>query len=90
MSKHTPYHISAWMIFCALATTIFVAEVLIMLLFTEMPPLSSWSKAVIDASLLLTLTLPVLYFIAFRPLKRFVEQHQRIEEEDVYKRQLQA
>lgn len=81
MSKHTPYHISAWMIFCALATTIFVAEVLIMLLFTEMPPLSSWSKAVIDASLLLTLTLPVLYFIAFRPLKRFVEQHQRIEED---------
>ncbi|MGZ8159115.1 MAG: EAL domain-containing protein [Methylobacter sp.] len=40
-----------------------------MLFIDLLPPLSQWHEALLDASLLLTLTFPAIYLLAFRPLK---------------------
>ncbi|MFZ2405973.1 MAG: diguanylate cyclase [Methylobacter sp.] len=53
----------------ALICSIFVGETLVMLFIDLLPPLSQWHEALLDASLLLTLTFPAIYLLAFRPLK---------------------
>lgn len=54
------------------ATTIcvFVAEALIMILLSALPLLSTWVTVFLDATLIVTCVLPVLYFSFFRPLQR--------------------
>lgn len=77
--KHAINNRSAWYFFCILAVSIFVAETLIMLLFAELPPLATSTEAVVDASLLLVFTFPVLYFAVFRPLNLYITEHKRTE-----------
>lgn len=72
---------SAWYFFCVLAVAVFLAETLIMLVFAYLPPLQTWKVALLDASLLLTITFPVLYFSVFWPLARYIEQYKNAETE---------
>ena len=51
-----------------------------MLLFSVLPPLSSWIWAILDATLLIILLSPVLYFFVLRPMMLNISE--RIQAED--------
>ena len=70
---------SAARLFLVISFSIFIGELLIMLILAKLPPLSEHGAALLDATLLLMLTFPVLYFAAFRPLRnlRLREQGER-------------
>lgn len=53
----------------ALIVSVFVGETLVMLFLDLLPPLSQWHEALLDATLLLVLIFPAIYFLVFRPLK---------------------
>lgn len=78
----TPKEIhSAWYLVWALLGSIFVGETLIMLFIDMMPPLSKWSTAFLDAALLLALSFPAIFFLAFQPLKKHIIRHEQTEVE---------
>jgi signal transduction histidine kinase len=55
--------------------TIFLGEVIVMLVLDRLEPLSLPLVPVVDATLLALLTFPVLYFVIFRPLTQATAQH---------------
>ncbi|HEY8094774.1 MAG TPA: EAL domain-containing protein [Methylobacter sp.] len=68
----------------ALIGSIFVGETLVMLFIDRLPPLQEWHEALLDSSLLLTLTFPAIYFLVFRPLSAqlaLLKQAEKIEHE---------
>jgi signal transduction histidine kinase/CheY-like chemotaxis protein len=60
---------------------IFAVEAVVMLFLSAFPPLSRISEAIIDASLLLMIVSPILYFFLLRPLILHITERRRIEEE---------
>jgi hypothetical protein len=60
--------ISTKYLFLTLVCSIFIGEMLIMFLLNFLPQLSPWQGALLDATLLSGFSLPVIYFLAFRPL----------------------
>ncbi|HWA70965.1 MAG TPA: EAL domain-containing protein [Polyangiaceae bacterium] len=59
------------------AVAIFVAEAGIMVAFSFLPKLPELGEALLDATLLITFTLPVLYLTWVRILKRTIDDHAR-------------
>ncbi|MCX6905858.1 MAG: PAS domain-containing protein, partial [Verrucomicrobia bacterium] len=59
---------SAKRVFLLLSCSIFVSEILVMLLLGTLRPVSGLGGALLDAVLLLLLLLPILYVFVFRPL----------------------
>ena len=59
------------------ALAVFVAEVGLMGLLAVLPPTSTFTTALIDATLLIALAAPSLYFLVFRPLVRLAEERER-------------
>ena len=59
--------------------SIFVAEALIMVLMSYFPSLPPYEKAVMDASLLLLVIIPILYFFLFRPMKSYIDRQLTLE-----------
>jgi len=57
--------------FIVLLLSLFISETLIMLLMSELPAMSEWHEAFIDASLLVTINFPLIYYFYFLPLIRF-------------------
>lgn len=57
-----------------LTGSIFAGELLIMLLFAALPPISPWVEAFLDASLLSLISAPLLYFSVFRPMARNISE----------------
>jgi PAS domain S-box-containing protein len=66
--------------------SIFVGEMLIMLLIIELPPLSQFLTALLDAILLVLTAFPILYFLVFRPLTIHITE--RIQAEAALKNSL--
>lgn len=64
-----------------LVSAIFISETIIMLLLHNLPPLSEWQEALLDASLLSLLTFPVVYFMALQPLKDEINNQIQTKEE---------
>jgi PAS domain S-box-containing protein len=62
---------SAMNFFIVLLLSLFISETLIMLLMSELPAMSEWHEAFIDASLLVTINFPLIYYFYFLPLIRF-------------------
>ena len=62
---------SATNFFIVLLASLFISETLIMLLMSQFPPMSDWDEAFIDASLLVTINFPLIYYFYFLPLIRF-------------------
>ena len=60
---------------------IFAAEALVMLLLKYLPPLTSYQVALLDASLLLLIVFPALYFLVFRPLRIHIDLRRQVESE---------
>lgn len=65
----------------AVGISIFVGETLVMLLLDVLPPLPRLSEALRDATLLSVSTLPILYFLVFRPLKVQMAQGEQAQAE---------
>ncbi|MBC8179641.1 hypothetical protein H8E88_00815, partial [candidate division KSB1 bacterium] len=62
-------HRSVKRLLLALVCSIFIGETLVMLFIEQLPPLLEWHKALLDSTLLLTLTFPAIYLLVFRPLR---------------------
>jgi len=63
------------------AGTIFVSEVMIMMVLQYLPPLTNFQEALVDATLLSVTVFPSLYFFVFKLLNRHIAEHLRAEEE---------
>ena len=62
---------SAINFFIVLLSSLFISETLIMLLMSKLPAMTEWHEAFIDASLLVTINFPLIYYFYFLPLIRF-------------------
>jgi len=63
------------------AGSIFVSEILIMMVLSSVAPLSPFIEALLDAVLLSVTVFPVLYFFVFRLLNRHIAQRRLAEAE---------
>jgi PAS domain S-box-containing protein len=61
--------------------SIFLAESLVMCILSFLPPLSIFSEALVDASLLVFILFPLFYFFIFRPLREGAQVKTRQSEE---------
>ncbi|MBC7962416.1 MAG: hypothetical protein H7Y05_05695, partial [Steroidobacteraceae bacterium] len=52
--------------------SIFISEVLVMVILQYLPPLASFQAALLDAVLLSFMVFPSLYFFVFKPLNRHI------------------
>ncbi len=59
--------------------SVFLTEAFIMFFLSILPPLSTWMWAMFDATLLITLLSPVLYFFTFRPLILQISERKQAE-----------
>ena len=64
-----------------IALAVFICEASVMLVISFLPTFSIWIRALIDATLLVILLSPVLYFCLFRTLVRHIQQRRQVEEE---------
>ncbi len=68
---------------------IFLAEVIAMLIVIKLRALPYYLQSMIDATIMVFLIFPVLYFFSFRPLLRHIEQGRRAEETLLRSKELQ-
>ncbi len=71
---------SPFQILIIIALSIFISEASEMVMFSMLPPLSMWVESFLDASLLVLLVSPVLYFFLFHPLILHITERQKAEE----------
>lgn len=76
--RWSPSSLSPKQLLLLLAVIIFVAELLDMLLLTQLPPMPALTEALIDSCILLMILAPVYHYL-YRP---FWRAHQRAEEEN--------
>ena len=70
----------AWLL-VTLTGSVFLAEVLVMLLLHVLPPMSKMASVLLDATLLSALLFPVFYFLVFRPLLQNIIERKQAEDE---------
>ncbi|HLO14744.1 MAG TPA: PAS domain S-box protein, partial [Anaerolineales bacterium] len=73
-------HFSHLRLLLVLVTSIFLAEVMAMILIFALPPLPYQYMTLIDAGTMVILVFPALYFLSFRPLIRHIEKRQKAEQ----------
>lgn len=61
--------------------TIFVSEVLVMVMLTYLPPMDSFQEAIVDALFLSFTVFPSLYYFVFKPLNQLITQRRQAEAE---------
>ncbi len=64
-----------------LTASVFITELSIMAAFTLLPHLPQWFENFVDASLLVTLLFPILYFRVFKPLNSLANQQMAMKTE---------
>ncbi|OUC15493.1 MAG: sensor histidine kinase [Alkalinema sp. CACIAM 70d] len=67
--------------FIAVALSVFIAELLIMLGFTVLPSMPELLEAVVDATGLSLLIAPALYYFTYKPLRTENQQREFVEQE---------
>jgi preprotein translocase subunit YajC len=70
---HTPFYL-----FIITIVSIFMAEAIVMLVLSVLPPLSVFSEALIDSTLLVVIVFPVLYFLLLRPLRVLFRNQEKL------------
>jgi hypothetical protein len=65
-------------LFIITIVSIFVAEAIVMLVISNLPPLSVFSEALIDSTFLVVIVFPVLYFFLLRPLKVIFRNQEKL------------
>ena len=71
-------------IFFLLIVSVFISETLVMLLLKKLPPLSLWTEALLDSSILAIIIFPAIYIFLFQPLKKNIIERKRKEESYSY------
>ncbi len=66
-------------IFVTILASVFMAEFLIMIVLSLLPPLTLYKKAFLDAFLLSVVAYPILFLLVVRPLKRHIAERYRAE-----------
>lgn len=69
------------MLVVTLLASVFFGELLVMVLIDQMQAMPVLQEALFDASLLALICYPLLYFLAFRPLRLRIAQHEIAEEQ---------
>lgn len=77
--KLTTVYSTAWVL-PILFFSIFVVEMVVMLLLVLLPPFSIWVEALVDTTLLIVLLFPILYFPLFRRMMRHMGELERTKE----------
>jgi diguanylate cyclase (GGDEF)-like protein/PAS domain S-box-containing protein len=67
--------------FQTIATVVFVAEALLMMILQYLPQYPTYKLALIDASLLVACISPILYFLLFKPLHILIKNYQLINQQ---------
>jgi PAS domain S-box-containing protein len=73
-------HFSYLRLLFFLVISVFLAEVVAMIVVYELPPLRYGYVTLIDAGIMTILIFPLLYFLSFRPLVRHIEKRKHAEE----------
>lgn len=87
VNEKKDHHQSAVWLLSVLAVTVFLAESMVMLLLSHLPPMTDTVETLVDASLLAVLLFPPFYYLVFRPLilniteRRYAEQALRESEQ---------
>jgi hypothetical protein len=69
---------------------VFCAELAIMILFSQLPPIPIWVENLLDALLLVAIISPVLYYALFQPLTRIIASQKQVEADLLeYRRRLE-
>jgi PAS domain S-box-containing protein len=63
-----------------LGISLMVAEILTMILLSVLPPFAPWLENLLDASIVVVLTFPVVYFVLLRPLNLHIARRKRVDE----------
>ncbi len=63
------------------AASVFVGEVLVMLILAVLPPMPTLVEALADGAMITVLAAPVLYLALFRPMQQHIQVRTRAEEE---------
>ncbi len=71
---------SPFFVLLIVAISVFIGESLVMLLLHYLPPRPFWEEGLLDATLLVILIAPMLYFFLFRPMAVHIRERLRIEE----------
>jgi C4-dicarboxylate-specific signal transduction histidine kinase len=79
--NHAPGIQSQVRLVILIALSVFFAEALVMMVISFLPSFSKWFHAIFDATLLIILLSPVLYFGLFRTLVRHISERKRAEEQ---------
>jgi diguanylate cyclase (GGDEF)-like protein/PAS domain S-box-containing protein len=84
MSHHpeiarTKKHLSPMRLLLILAITVFVVEVLVMLLLPLLPHMSELHATLLDATSLVVMIFPVFYLLVFRPTQKNIDELGRLE-----------
>ena len=75
--KASPLRYSASRIVVTLALSIFVAESGVMLVLALLPPQGPWLTTFQDATTMILLVSPLLYWFAFRPLVAMLQEREK-------------
>lgn len=73
-------HRSPARLIALVASSVFVAEAMVMALLAQLPPFSLLTTIVLDATFLLILLAPVFVYFIFRPLVTQIAEHRRAQE----------
>jgi PAS domain S-box-containing protein len=66
-------------IFLILVAAIFLAEVVAMIIIYYLPPMQYWIETLLDASIMIVMIVPVLYYLHLRPL--LIQVNERVRSE---------
>jgi diguanylate cyclase (GGDEF)-like protein/PAS domain S-box-containing protein len=70
---------SPTVILLTVALSVFLSETLVMMVMPMLPPQSVLDNAILDASMLVVLISPTLYFLLFKPLVNHIREREMIE-----------
>jgi hypothetical protein len=72
---------SPGLLFLTSIVLIFLAEVIVMIVISILPPLTIIVEAFIDAFLLSFIAVPIFYFLMLRPIQLHIKERNRVENE---------
>ncbi len=73
--------LSPFILIGSTATVIFISEVMVMMILPYLQPLSKISEAFVNASFMIIMVVPTLYFLLYRPLNHHIVKRELAENE---------
>ncbi len=80
LSSDQTGYVSPWRLFIIIIASIFVSEIVAMIVVYFLDPISYFLTTLIDAGIMVILICPILYLFSFRPLIQYVESLRQSEQ----------